>query len=237
MLHRTSIALFAISLAACGGTVSSGASSGTSSQGGSSSGDPGTVPPSTGVSGSSSGSSSGGITSTQLATLDEVCDGDLALRGRAILAKLAAEYTPTFFPLNSAVGTPAKLSIQYEGGTITCRKADAGNTGGAPSRPAALELVVRISLTTDDGELNETMDGTLTGQAGGYLGYNGALPAAAKVGSIALVSMPGFDVAISVGGNIDAVKNTANGSVMQQGKKAPANGVGMGQVQGLGTLK
>ena len=222
--------LVVFALAACGGEISSqGTSSGETPA--SYDGPDRNVPGPT-VSGGSSGSSSGGISRTVLASLDDACAGNPTLTGRAALAELAAEYRPTFERIGAAGTSPAKLVISYDGGAITCQSGTTGSTGGAPDMPPSIELAVSISLTTDDGALQETMGGALTRRIGAGLDFHGTMPAGAKVGTIALTPMDGFAVSISVGGTIDATKQAATGTVMQQGAKS-----GVGQVRGLGMLK
>lgn len=147
-----------------------------------------------------------------------------------MLDNLDAQYTPLFIR-DGGAHSRSTIVVTYSAGEIRC-KAAFHSTGGAPDMEAKLEVDVSFTVTSEDGALNEVVSGTLSrGVGSAVMDLIGRQPAATLGGSIPLVPMEGFDVALQYGLKIHPGFHQAGGDLMQQGTKG-----NMGQVRRAGSF-
>ena len=113
------------------------------------------------------GAADGGRT-FPLSSLDDVCDGNASLTGRAVLAKVSMPTKATlayYMKGDAAAPMPTlyTLDVAYAGGTIICTThgPPLGNEG--PPVIASIQIAVVVGFKTEDGAFAETgFDGTLS---------------------------------------------------------------------------
>jgi hypothetical protein len=176
-----------------------------------------------------------------LASLDDACDGNAALTGRAVVAALKAEYDATYTPIGGGTSTPLVLKVSYTDGAITCHPAIHQAPGiGAPDTLAWLELTVAIELTTGDGTFAEKLPAQIARRYGNALELSTRVPVEDVKGTFTPAIMAGFDkLSIGIFGNLQTA-GTTDGNVQQYGeisKPPPPGQVNPGTTRGVGAWK
>ena len=177
--------------------------------------------------GSSSGSSG---QQTTLSSLDAPCDGNSALTASVVLKNLE-EDCHTLFLRDGGTTTSVVLGFRYDNGAIRCT-APFHSSGGAPDAEATLSVDITLSVTSEDGELKETVQGTISRTAySAVMDFEGAQPAKAIAGTLPLLPMTGYDVSVQYALKLHPGFRAGGGALIQQG----TNG-SVGQVRNLGTF-
>jgi hypothetical protein len=86
---------------------------------------------------------------------DAPCDGKPQLSGAAVVAAIGSPYADTLIYLDSFEMTPMQLTLTHEGGDVTCFP------GVEPDQLARLEVIMVVTLRTDDGAFDETLEATV----------------------------------------------------------------------------
>jgi hypothetical protein len=175
-------------------------------------------------------------TYTVLSSLDAPCDGNAKLTGRAIVDAVKAKYTATYTPIASDAGsTPLTLTFTYASGEARCYPLlKSCDMCGAPDRPAYVEVVFAAHLDTMDGTFNESFDAAMNSS----FSFQGTVPVASVKGSFKPAIGGTWDRHdVSFSGQVSSSPLGTQGSASEQAATMGSNGVGMGQVKGVGNWK
>jgi hypothetical protein len=231
------IALALSAVVACGGATTSSTSTSSAQDGGAGI----NPPPSPGPNPTPGPGPAPGPSVLTLASLDDACDGNAALTGRAIVAALKAEYDATYTPIGGGASAPLVLKVSYTDGAITCHPAVHQAPGiGAPDVLAWLELTAAIELTTGDGTFAEKLPAQIARRYGNALELSTRMPVESVKGTFTPAIMSGFDkLSIGIFGNLQPA-GTTDGDVQQYGeisKPPPPGQVNPGTTTGVGAWK
>jgi hypothetical protein len=128
-----------------------------------------------------------------LPDLAATCDASPGLTGRQVIDALADAYDVSWEPREERGGAdaPATVRFVYDGGPITCHTAWGGLSADRPEVDASLAVALTMAVVSSDGVLQEKLTATIRRKRYSRgMSFDGSLIAAARVGTLALDSVP-----------------------------------------------
>jgi len=141
-------------------------------------------------------------------SFDAPCDGNPQLTGAAVVAAIGSPYMDTLIYLDSFEMTGMQLTLTHEGGDVTCFP------GMAPDQRPRLQVIMAVTLRTDDGAFDETLEATVE-SFGSASTFTSRKPLAEIEGTWAPeeASMFGPDPWLEISGNLFPTDTTGNVSL------------------------